>query len=485
MFTPARRVALPLVSLPILALLFAGGRLPASSHVDVPREVKALEGTYTGSWSMRGLNAEGQVVQLAAWTDEMVASGAATDGEPNPPPSVEVDRSTLKGKVMVGYQGWFNCEGDGADLGWTHWAKNRRKMFAPGNVTVDLWPDVSELDAAERYATDFKNADGSIAEVFSSGNRETVLRHFRWMGDYGIDGAFIQRFANGLSQPGNKQHKDRVLSHAREGANQFGRSFAVMYDLSGLPTGGVGIVRDDWTKLQAEWKVGVDPAYQRHEGAPLVAIWGVGFTGDRKYGLGECLELVQWLKSEGCAVMLGVPSFWREGVRDATSDPVLHSILKLADIVSPWSVGRYRTPAQATIHAANVWQADREWCLEHGLDFLPVAFPGFSWKNLHGGELDEIPRLKGEFLWSQVVGAQRAECDMLYIAMFDEVDEGTAIFKCTNTPPVGAPFLTYEDLPSDHYLRLVGYSRSMLKGKVPFQETMPTLTPPKSHTQRK
>ncbi len=91
MFTPARRVALPLVSLPILALLFAGGRLPASSHVDVPREVKALEGTYTGSWSMRGLNAEGQVVQLAAWTDEMVASGAATDGEPNPPPSVEVD----------------------------------------------------------------------------------------------------------------------------------------------------------------------------------------------------------------------------------------------------------------------------------------------------------------------------------------------------------------------------------------------------------
>jgi arylsulfatase A-like enzyme len=408
-----------------------------------------------------------------------------TGGEPSPHPSVEVDRSTLKGKVMVGYQGWFNCEGDGADLGWTHWAKNRRKMFAPDNVTVDLWPDVSELDAAERYATDFKNVDGSIAEVFSSGNRETVLRHFRWMRDYGIDGAFIQRFANGLSQPGNKQHKDRVLSHAREGANQFGRSFAVMYDLSGLPAGGVSIVRDDWANLQAEWKVGVDAAYQQHEGAPLVAIWGVGFTKGRKYGLGECLELVQWLKSEGCAVMLGVPSFWREGVRDATSDPILHSILKLADIVSPWSVGRYRTPEQATIHAANVWQADRAWCLEHGLDFLPVAFPGFSWKNLHGGELDAIPRLKGEFLWSQVVGAQRAECDMLYIAMFDEVDEGTAIFKCTNTPPVGAPFLTYEDLPSDHYLRLVGYSGSMLKGRVPFQETMPTLTSAKPHTQRK
>jgi hypothetical protein len=28
--------------------------------------------------------------------------------------------STLTGKVMVGYQGWFNCEGDGAKLGWKH-----------------------------------------------------------------------------------------------------------------------------------------------------------------------------------------------------------------------------------------------------------------------------------------------------------------------------------------------------------------------------
>ena len=28
---------------------------------------------------------------------------------------------TYKGMVMAGYQGWFNCEGDGADRGWTHY----------------------------------------------------------------------------------------------------------------------------------------------------------------------------------------------------------------------------------------------------------------------------------------------------------------------------------------------------------------------------
>ena len=46
---------------------------------------------------------------------------------------------------------------------------------------------------------------------------------------------------------------------------------------------------------------------------------------------------------------------------------------------------------------------------------------------------------------------------MVYQAMFDEVDEGTAIFKCTNDVPVGASkFADFEGLPSDFYLKLVG-----------------------------
>jgi len=85
-----------------------------------------------------------------------------------------------------------------------------------------------------------------------------------------------------------------------------------------------------------------------------------------------------------------------------------------------------------------------------------------------------IPRLGGKFLWKQYVEAKKVGATMIYQAMFDEVDEGTAIFKCTNNPPVGASkFLTYEGLPSDYYLWLVGQAGRMLRGEIPLTEEIP------------
>ena len=40
-------------------------------------------------------------------------------------------------------------------------------------------------------------------------------------------------------------------------------------------------------------------------------------------------------------IMLGVHFGWREQERDAAKHERLHDVLKLADIISPWSVGRY------------------------------------------------------------------------------------------------------------------------------------------------
>jgi len=386
-----------------------------------------------------------------------------------------VDTKTLEGKILAGYQGWFNTPDDGAGLGWTHWARSGSKPFGPGNVTVDLWPDMSEYDPSERHVTTFKHANGEPAVVFSSHNRLTVLRHFKWMEDYGIDGAFVQRFANGLTRESHRHHKDVVLAHAREGANRGGRAYAVMYDLSGLRAGGTKAVSADWKMLREKMKMGNDPAYLHHEGKPLVAVWGIGFGDSRRYTLEECRELVEFLKADGCAVMLGVPTGWRDQYRDSIKDVGFHDLLRLADIISPWTVGRYGSPGEAKVHAGKYYEKDIHWCEGHSMDYLPVVFPGFSWHNLKPHDPpDKIPRLKGEFLWFQFVGAKKAGASMIYVAMFDEVDEGTAIFKCTNDPPVGEnPFITYEGLPSDHYLWLTGEAGRMLRGERPVEEAMP------------
>lgn len=387
-----------------------------------------------------------------------------------------MDTGTLTGKVMCGYQGWFNCESDGAERGWVHWTKGKGPL-SPPNAKIDLWPDVSELSASERFATGFKRADGRAAEVFSSFKKETVLRHFQWMRDYGIDGAFVQRFIAGLRDPKNLRHNNTVLAHCREGAEHFGRAFVVMYDLSGLGTNHMSHVMDDWRALRTELRVTDSPAYLRHRGKPLVAVWGVGFSDNRKYTLAECRALVEFLKRDGCTVMLGVPTHWRELKNDATSDPALHDGLKLGDVISPWTVGRYRDAATVARHEGKFLKLDLAWCSQAKLDYLPVVFPGFSWRNMHGGPLDAIPRRRGEFLWSQFAAAQRAGAKMIYVAMFDEVDEGTAIFKCTSDVPNSGntKFVTYEGLPSDFYLRLTGAGAKMLRGEIPFSDKMPTL----------
>lgn len=376
-----------------------------------------------------------------------------------------VDTTTLTGKVMCGYQGWFAAEGDGSGRGWVHFG--RGKEFRPGHCTIDLWPDMSEMDPDETYRTPFKHKDGKAAYVFSSYHQKTVLRHSRWMQEHGIDGVFLQRFGADLRQPNAYHHRNVVTANVQAGANRYGRTWAMMYDLSGLDAGEIEtIVIEDWKRLIDRMKITEDRAYLHHKGRPVVAVWGVGFNDRRKYTLDECQKLVQFLKDDkkygGNTIMLGVPTYWRSLERDAVKDERLHGIISQADIVLPWTVGRYDSPQQAKKHAEAVIRPDIEWAKQRNLDYLPAIFPGFSWQNLQkthgkGARLDQIPRMNGQFLWSQATAFKEAGAGMLYVAMFDEVDEGTAIFKCTNNPPVGnSTFLTYDGLPSDFYLWLTG-----------------------------
>jgi len=278
-----------------------------------------------------------------------------------------------------------------------------------------------------------------------------------------------------------------VAANVQAGANQYGRTWAMMYDLSGLQVGEIEkVVIEDWKKLIDKNKITEDKSYLHHNGKPVVAVWGVGFGGGRKYTLDECEKLVKFLKKDdkygGNTVMLGLPTGWRTLNRDALRDKALHRIVSQADIISPWTVGRYSSPKQARKHAESVVCADIKWTKERKLEYLPVVFPGFSWQNLQRthqreSKLNQIPRMKGQFLWSQAVAFKQAGAEMLYVAMFDEVDEGTAIFKGSNDPPTGASrFLTYEGLPSDHYLWLTGKIGEFLRDETAMTEMMPQRT---------
>ena len=409
--------------------------------------------------------------------DDVIAAmrpyaGPAADG---------ADASTLSGKVMAGYQGWFTADGDSSGLGWHHY--QRRGEFRPGRCSIDLWPDVSELDDDEKYSTPFRHANDEPAYVFSSHHRKTVLRHFRWMQEFGIDGVFVQRFVVETNDPLHLRHCNTVLSHCRQGANQHGRCYAVMYDLSGLRAGRIDQAIADWKLLVDRMRLGRDErdkAYLHHRGKPVVAVWGIGFGDGRSYTLAECDQLIEFLKNDpkygGNSVMLGVPTGWRTLDRDAMRDSKLHATVLKADIVSPWTVGRYDSPQAAGQHAARDWTADIAWCRERGLDYMPVAFPGFSWHNMRpDSKSNLIPRREGEFLWRQFAEAKKAGATMIYTAMFDELDEGTAIFKCTNDPPIGdSRFVDFEGLPSDHYLWLTGMGGKMLRDEIPVSDWPPT-----------
>ncbi len=383
----------------------------------------------------------------------------------------------FEGKIFCGYQGWFRCEGDGSGNGWHHYAVGGK--FEPGHSHIEMWPDMSEYGPDERFVTPFRHRDGRVAEVFSSVRGPTVRRHFRWMREYGIDGAFLQRFAAPARDPRFRGPMDQVLAHCRESAAAEGRKWALMYDLSGLRPVHYGSVGEDWRRLREGGKLGEEEdCYLRFRGKPLVALWGLGFA-DRDLGIEEWRKLLEFFKEQGCAVMVGVPCYWRTLSRDCVAEPKLHELMAMADIISPWAVGRFGTPEDAAARTKELLEPDIAWCRERKVAYLPVVFPGFSWQNLQRsrGEraaFEQIPRRGGRFLWSQALAAKRAGSRAIYVAMFDEMDEGTAIFKTTQDPPVGeSRFLAEPDLPSDHYLWLTGEIGRLLRGEIPAEEPLP------------
>src|ERR1041385_6672861 len=145
-----------------------------------------------------------------------------------------VDASTLTGKFLLGYQAWHACGGDGKALdGYIHWSHLNRVEPTSADVVCDIWPDLSEFTSGELFPTGFTNGNGQLTKAYSCYLTNTVLRHFRWMSNYGIDGVFLQRFPKDVFIDSTwAALKNTNLVNTRLGAEAYGRVFFLMYDIS-------------------------------------------------------------------------------------------------------------------------------------------------------------------------------------------------------------------------------------------------------------
>lgn len=397
-----------------------------------------------------------------------------------------VDPTTLNNKIMAGYQGWFGAPGDGSGYGWIHWGDGGGNINAE-TVTIDYWPDMREYDADELFETDFVYNDLTNAGLYSAYTKKTVDRHVKWMKEYGIDGVFVQRFIS--SALSRKKQRDTVLMNVRYGAERYGRVFANMYDMSGgKPETFVQDVITDWKHLVDNLKITESPNYLHHNGLPVLSLWGVNAGGSKDIITAAMwAELLQWFTVDAEAkykvtLKAGVTNSWKEDNQE------WQAVYDKFDFISPWAVGRYNSISGADNYRNQYFEADLNETASRDMEYIPVVFPGFSWSNLYPGkELNQIPRIGGKFYWHQLYNAIDAGCNMVYVAMFDEVDEGTAIYKLAETKdqlPTTGNFVTLDmdgyDLPSDWYLKLTGEATKMLRGEIPVTSTIPIVARPEN-----
>jgi hypothetical protein len=398
-------------------------------------------------------------------------------------PKPRVDPATMEHKMLMGYQGWFTCPSDGSLVkGYFHWFTGN--VPDAGKLRVAMWPDTSELTTGERCQTKMALPNGLPATLYSAYNPKTVMRHFEWMSQYGIDGVFLQRFGSELSSPVYFDERNVVTKNVIAGAEATGRVFAIMYDISNMNPGTfVGELENDWKFLVDVLKVTDSPSYLHQNGKPVVAIWGLGFTS-RPGTPKQAMDLVNFFENNPdpthqVTLVGGVPTEWRTRHKDSLSDPGWAKYYCALNIISPWTVDRYKSDAQVDQYKATML-LDMAAAKQCGAEYMPVVFPGFSNQNSTGNAFDSIPRRGGNLYWRQVYNAVSIGAPMIYNAMFDEVDEGTAMYKIaatTSDQPVGVKLVPLDadgiKLPNDWYLRLAGAATQMLRGEIPLTKDIP------------
>lgn len=434
------------------------------------------------------LSGNGGDVYIREITIETGTLSPETETVPATTPSAY---SEFIGKTVAGYQAWFVA--GSLTSGWVHWNFKTNGAPGPGTMSFEVCPDITEYPDEVLKPTNFAlMGNGKPLKLFSSTSKEVIDIHFRWMREYGIDGAAVQRFIGNIgssiiTSPASTIHKIREAAEANE------RIFYICYDTSssGMEENWDETIKMDWVYNVEQNNLTTSPAYAKVGNMPVVQVWGIGFKGGKNPGTAaETIALIDFFKARGCYVIGGTPRGWRTGTSDSKGVtqpatvpgdnenflPVYESL----HMISPWMPGRIRDNSSADNLYTSTMSPDKSYCNARGIQYMPVNFPGFAWSQWKDGDVNWAPRNAGEFMWRQATNIKKLGVKNMYFAMFDEYDEGTAIMKNAtdwSEIPTNQYFLTSSAdgrwLSSDFQLRVAGAAVEMLKGQRPVTSTVP------------
>ena len=437
--------------------------------------------------------------------------------------NVKVDNQSLENKLLFGYQGWFSTV-HGQYSSWKHWSSDDDIFSSPipSNASFDFWPDPSEYTFKYRIPVQDSfvlSSRGEPVYLFSNEDFQTVDTHFRWMQEHNLDGVFHLRFVSPISNPSSDifLFKNKVLENIKVAAEKRGRVFAIRYNITDPssarhPNGNVlnefEVISNDWKRL-VDSGVTNSSAYLHHDNLPVVSVYGIGFN--KKMTTASFIQqrkLLEFFTSNPnreyrAFVVAGVPTRWRDSGHsdyvsksisedggDAARSTISEPFIDLYDkrymgAIHPWHVGRFNNDSLESFYSS-VIIPDANEANTRGLLYIPTLWPGFSWAHLEKqtakSHWNFVPRDGGNFYWRQaLLFASNNNVNAFFSANFDEVDEGTAMFKQIATSmdlpdPKNTSYMDpyggfiplnidgYE-IPNDFFLTLANYASRILKNR--------------------
>ncbi|KAI1081334.1 hypothetical protein F5B20DRAFT_535671 [Whalleya microplaca] len=363
-----------------------------------------------------------------------------------------IDRSTLNGKFFVGYQAWFRKPNE--DDGNSHWTTDTPSPEV-GHVGVDMIPNVTGYPSECLFDTPFTLPNGEVAQFYSNDCDGIVDLHFKYLADHGISGAFMQRFYGYINEANGGWVN--ILNNVKTAAEKYGRGFVIEYDLNGAATSSTNVTATYLADLAALSSITSSPAYMHHNGKPVLEIWGFGIVTE--VTVDDGIAIVTALKNSGWYVILGVQQAWHAEL--AANQPGGYGpVYQLADMIQPWTVGAYDNSNYQDFHDGRQAVEDADALRDLGIDSSIVVWPGGSSSNANPNEVfDHFPRVNGTFYQKQLDGAVGLKPTFIFGAMFDEVNEGTAIYPVLRTSelPTNQRFLGIDnDMEPDAYLTMAG-----------------------------